>query len=204
MPGPEVPAIKRQLWQRLRRIVVGDDNPLRRYVDRLESAVAATLVIAFLVTAPVLAFISVRVVGAAATREQNAERTWRQVPAVVTQSAAAGLIGLDGEWDASWVTAQWTAPDGAHVAGMLPVELNARVGQRVTVWVTHTGQLTHARLTGADVVDREAIAAVSVPAGLAILMLMAAWGVRVFADRRRMTSWAKAWESIGPRWSSFR
>jgi hypothetical protein len=102
------------------------------------------------------------------------------------------------------VAAKWTAPDHARITGMLPVELNARDGQHVMVWVTHTGQLTHARLTDAEVIDREAIAAVSVPAALALLTLMAAWVVRMVANRRRMISWAKAWEAIGPRWSSFR
>jgi hypothetical protein len=190
--------------QRLRRILIGDDNPLRRYVDRLESAVVVGLVVAFLVAGPLLAVVGVRVVGSAAGREQRAERAWRQVPAVLTQNGAAGLIGLDGEWDASWVMTRWTAPDGAHVTGLLPVQLNAKAGQRVLVWVTHTGRLTHEPLTSAEVVDREAIAAASVPAGLALLLWITALVVKAVANRRRMTSWAKSWETIGPRWSSLR
>jgi len=188
----------------MRRIVVGDDNPLRRYVDRLESAVATGLVVAFLVAAPLLAVVSVQAIGSAAGREQNAERAWREVQVTLTQSGAAGLVGLDGEWDASWVTAKWMAPDGAHVTGRLAVELNARAGQRFTVWVTHTGALTHAPLTTAEVIDREAIAAVCVPAGLALLLWMASWVVRALANHRRMVSWTRAWDAVGPRWSSFR
>lgn len=188
----------------MRRIVVGDDNPLRRYVDRLESAVATSLVVAFLVAAPLLAIVSVQAVGAAAAREQKAEQTWRERQATLTQSGAAGLVGVGGEWDASWVTAKWTAPDGAHRTGILAVELNARAGQHVTVWVTHTGALTHAPLTTAEVADREAITAVCVPAGLALLLWIASWVVRALANHRRMVSWAKAWDAVGPRWSSFR
>jgi hypothetical protein len=196
--------MQQQRLQRLRRILAGDDNPLRRYVDKLESAVVASLVVAFLIAGPLLAIASVQAVGAAATRQQNAERNWRQVPATLTQGAAAGLVGLDGEWDASWVTATWTAPDGAHITGRLPVALNAKAGQRVMVWVTHTGEQTHAPLTTAAVIDREAIAAIGVPAGLALLLSTAAWAVRGAANRRRIVGWTKAWDTIGPRWSSLR
>jgi hypothetical protein len=196
--------MKRQRWQRLHRIVVGDDNPLRRYVDKLESAVAVSLVIAFLVAAPLLAIVSVRAVGAAGAREQRAESQWQPVNAVLTQSAGAGLIGLDGEWDTSWVTAKWTAPDGAHRSGIIPVQLNAKAGQPLTVWVTSAGELTPPKLTNAAVVDREITVAIAVSAGLALLLWVAALAVRVLANRRRMAAWTKAWEAIGPRWSSFR
>src|SRR5271165_2683126 len=184
--------MKQQRLQRLRRIVVGDDNPLRRYVDKLESALAVSLVIAFLVAAPLLAIATVRAVGAAGVREQRAEDSWKQVHAVLTQSAGAGVIGLDGDWDNSWVTAKWTAPDGANRIGMVPVELNASVGQPVLVWVTQAGQLTHAPLTSAAVVDREVVVAIAVPAALALLLAMTGWAVRVLANRRRMVGWTKA------------
>jgi hypothetical protein len=196
--------MEQQRLQRLRRIVVGDHNPLRRYIDKLESAVAVSLVIAFLVAAPLLAIGTVRAVGAAGVREQRAENGWTQVHAVLTQSAGAGLIGLDGDWDNSWVTAKWTAPDGAHRIGMVPVELNATIGQPVLVWVTQAGELTHAPLTSAAVVDREVTVAIAVSAALALLLSMTGWAVRLLANRRRMSAWTKAWESVGPRWSSLR
>jgi hypothetical protein len=54
------------------------------------------------------------------------------------------------------------------------------------------------------VVDREITVAIAVSAGLALLLWVAALAVRVLANRRRMAAWTKAWEAIGPRWSSFR
>jgi hypothetical protein len=196
--------VKQQRWERLRRIAVGDDNPLRRYVDKLESAVVVSLVVAFLVAAPLLAISAVGYVGAAGARQMHAEANWKQVPAVLTQSAAAGLIGLDGEFDTSWVTAKWTAPDGIHRSGLIAVDLNARPGQHVMVWVTQTGQLSPARLTAAGIADREVSAAIVVPVGLAVLLSITAFVVRVLGNRRRMAAWTKAWEAIGPRWSSLR
>lgn len=196
--------MKQQRWQRLRRIAVGDDNPLRRYVDKLESAVGVSLVVTFLVVAPLLATFAIGHVGAAGARQMRAEASWKQVPAVLTQSASAGLIGLDGEWDTSWVTAKWTAPDGLHRTGIVAADLNARAGQDVTVWVTQTGQLSPPKLTAAGIADREVSVAIAVSAGLAVLLSITACVVRVLGNRRRMAGWTKAWEAIGPRWSSLR
>jgi hypothetical protein len=197
--------MKQQRLQRLRRIVCGgDDNPLRRYVDRIESAVVVSLLVAFIVAAPLIAIFTVRLTGAAGAREVAAQSSWRQVPAVLTQSAGAGLIGLDGEWDTSWVTARWTAPDGAARHGLVAVGLNARAGQTVKVWATRTGQLTTPRLTEGAVIERQIIATVAATAALALLLSATAGGVRALANRRRMVAWTKEWKTIGPRWSSLR
>jgi len=192
----------RQLWQRLARSPEG--NPLHRYVDRIESAIVAGLVIAFLITAPLLSIVAVQVTGAAATQEQRAEAKWQPVPAVLQQSAEAGQIGADGDFDTSWVSAHWVAPNGARRHGLVAVELNARRGQRVTVWVTPDGTLTHAPLTRAQVLQWEATGAVLAPFGLAALLVVAGCSVRVLANRRRMAEWARAWAAAGPRWSSLR
>jgi len=140
----------------------------------------------------------------AGAREVRAQQAWKPATAVLTQSAGAGLVGLDGEWDTSWVTAKWTAPDGAARSGLVAVALNARAGQPLRVWVTKTGQLTHPPLTSGQVRERQVMAAIAVPVGLAVVLSIAASAVRVLANRRRMAAWGKDWEAIGPRWSSLR
>jgi hypothetical protein len=196
--------MKQQRWHRLHRIAVGDDNPLRRHVDKLEFAVVVCLVFGFLVAAPLLAISAVGHVRAAGARQMQSEANWTQVPAVLTQGAREGLVGLDGEWDTSWVTASWTAPDGARRNGLVAVELNARAGQHVMEWVTQTGQLSPPKLTVAGLADQETMAAIAVSAGLAVLLSITACAVRVVANRRRMADWTKEWEAIEPRWSSLR
>jgi hypothetical protein len=196
--------MKRQHWQRLRRIAVGDDNPLRRYVDKLESAFVVSLVVAFLVAAPLLGIFAVRDVGAAGARQLRTEATWVQRPATLTEGAASGVIGVDGEFDTSWVMATWTARDGVSQSGPVAVQLNARAGQHVMLWMTRTGQLTPPKLTAAGIRDREVMAALAVCAGLAVVLSITAGVVRVLVNRRRIAGWTKAWEAIGPRWSSLR
>jgi len=192
-----------QLWQRLVRIAGGTDNPLRRRVDRIQSVVVAGLVVAFVVAAPVLSIVAIRVTGAAAAREQRAEAKWVSRTAVLQESAAAGLVADDGAFD-SWVIASWTMPDGATRTGLVAVDLNARKGQRVTVWVTPAGQLTHPKLTRAQVLEWEATAAMVTPIGLAVLLAVAGAVVRIVANRSRIAGWTRAWAAAGPRWSSLR
>jgi hypothetical protein len=192
-----------QIWQRLVRIVAGNDNPLRRPVDRIQSAVVAGLVIAFVVAAPLLSIIAVRVTGTAAVREQRAEAKWQPVTAVLQESAAAGQVADDGAFD-SWVIASWEMPGGVKRSGLVAVDLNARKGQRMTVWVTPAGQLTRPKLARAQVLEWEATAAIAAPIGLAVLLVVAGGVVRVAANRRRMAGWTRAWAAAGPRWSSLR
>lgn len=192
-----------QLWQRLARIVVGNDNPLHRRVDRIQSAVVVGLVAAFVIAAPLLSIVAVQVTGAAAVREQRAEAQWKPVTAVLQESAAAGLVAADGAFD-SWVTASWKMPGGATRSGLVAVDLNARKGQRMTVWVTPAGQLTRPKLTRAQVLEWETTAAIVTPIGLAVLLVVAGGVVRLAANRRRMAGWTRAWAAAGPRWSSLR
>jgi hypothetical protein len=190
-----------QLWQRLVRIAGGKDNPLRRRVDRIQSAVVAGLVVAFVVAAPLLSIVAVRVTGAAAAAEQRAEAKWFSRTAVLQESAGAGLVADDGAFD-SWVIASWKMPDGAKRSGPVAVDLNARKGQRITVWVTPAGQLTHPKLTRGQALEWEATAAIVTPIGLAVLLAIAGGVVRVAANRRRMAGWTRAWAAAGQRWSS--
>jgi hypothetical protein len=198
----EVPAMRRQLRQRLTRIVAGDGNPLQRHVDRVESAIVAGLVVAFFVAAPLLSLVAVKAAGAAAVREQRAEHGWQPVPAVLTQSAAGEIAG--GDLETSWVKASWIAPDGAHCRGRLAVGLNARKGQHVTIYVTPAGQLTRQPLTSTQVLQWEITGAVLAPFAVALVLVVAGCGVRVVANRRRMAGWTRAWAATGPRWSSLR
>jgi hypothetical protein len=193
----------RQLRQRVTRIIAGSDNPLQRSVDRMESAIIAGLIIAFFVAGPLLAVAAISATGAAATREMRAESGWRHVPATLTQSAGAGEF-TDGNLETSWVFAHWVAPDGKLQKGRVAVGLNARSGQQVTVWVTHTGQLTREPLTKAEVFQWEVTGALLAPLGLAVLLVVAGCVVRVVANRRRIADWTRAWAATGPRWSSLR
>jgi hypothetical protein len=195
---------QQRLMRRLGRMLAGDDNPLRRGVDKFESAMITGLIVAFLIAAPLLAIFAAAAVGAAGAREMAAESRWQRVPAVLQQSAAEGTIGADGDWETAWVRAQWAMPTGAKKTGQVAVALNAQAGQRVAVYVTPAGQLTHEPLTRAELAERTVMAAAACPVALAVVLAIAIGVTRMLANRRRMASWAREWEATGPRWSSLR
>jgi hypothetical protein len=199
-PRPAQPVRRLQLL----RSVAGEDNPLRRPIDRIERALILGLVAAFLFGAPLLAVVAARVTGAAATAEQQVQDRWLLRSATLLQSGSAGLTGMYGEWDTSWVKIQWTMPGGSISTGLTAVQENAKKGQHVQVWVTPSGQLTHPPLSSADVTDREVTAGVLVPAVFGVLLLIAGDVVRVVANRRRMAGWTREWETAGPKWTSLR
>ncbi|HXZ66804.1 MAG TPA: hypothetical protein VEH05_18845 [Streptosporangiaceae bacterium] len=179
-------------------------NPLRRRIDDVEAAIMTGIVVLFLVAAPVLGILTGRIADAAALREQRAERAWREVPAVLQQSASADVASQDGAWGAAWVTARWKLPDGTSHTGVIAVGLTARAGQRVDIWVTGSGQLTRPPLSHGDVLDSIANAVLASVAALGVLLGLAAAVVRAAVSRRRMAAWARDWAVIGPRWTSRR
>ena len=182
-----------------------EHNPLLRHVDRIETAVMAALVVAFLAAAPLASIYAGRLADTQGLREQRAEQhMWKQEPATLRQSASAGLIGVDGEWDTAWVNATWPSPSGGHRTGQLAMPLNARKGEIVSVWVTPTGGLTHPPLTAADVRDRISFAVLMAIPGVLALELLIAVTVRVVVGRRRMAGWESAWRAVGPKWSQLR
>jgi hypothetical protein len=201
-PGSEVPLVS--LRHPLANRTPGcERNPLRRRVDDVETAIMTGLVVLFLVAAPLLGILTGRLADAAGIREQRAEQAWHPVQAVLEQSAAAGMIG-QGDWGAAWVDARWSVPEGKPRTGVIAVPLTAKAGQRVTVWVTGTGQLTHPPLSRGEVLDGMANAILVTVAGLGGLLALVAAITRSAINRRRMAGWARAWEITGPRWTSRR
>lgn len=179
-------------------------NPLRRPIDDVETAIMTGLVLLFLVVAPVLCIVTGRLADAAGLREQSAESSWRQVTAVLQQSAAQGLAGQDATWGAAWVKATWHAPGGQPESGIIAVGLTAKAEQRVTIWVTESGQVTHPPLSHGEVLDGIANAAMATAAGVAALFAIAGAVIRAGVNRRRMAAWARDWDVVGPRWTSLR
>jgi hypothetical protein len=179
-------------------------NPLRRRIDDLESAILTGIVVLFLVIAPLLSIVTGRLADAAGLREQASERAWHPVQAVLAQNASAGLSGQDGAWGAAWVKARWDIPGGKQRTGVIAVGLNAKAGQRVAIWVTGSGQVTHPPLSHDEVLDGVANAVLATVVGLGIALTIGLALARSAANRRRMAGWARAWEVIGPRWTSLR
>ena len=179
-------------------------NPLRRRIDDVETAILTGIVVIFLIAAPLLSIMTGRLADAAGVREQRAESAWHPVQATLEQNASAGLTSQDGAWGAAWVSARWDIAGGRQRTGVIAVDLSAKAGQRVTIWVTGSGQVTRPPLTHGEVLDGIANAVLATLVGVSVLLGIGAAVARAAVSRRRMAAWARDWEVIGPRWTSLR
>ena len=179
---------------RLARRLGLDGNPLRRRTDNVAACFAVLLLAAFLIGAPVLSLAA----GRAWVTGPPAERSWRQVSAVLLRAAppVTGWV-----YAAPTVPARWTAPDGRMRTGQIPVSLGLAAGRTVSLWVNAAGSPTGPPLTNRVVLAREAASAVFVTVALGWVLLCLGEVGRWVLDRRRLADWEAAWAAIGPRWT---
>jgi hypothetical protein len=177
-----------------------DRNPLRRSTDRVETAVLALLVAAFLIGAPFAALATGTWVHGMARQTQLAQQASRsQVTAVVLAVTAPPAGDARLTWQAQ---ARWRAPDGREVTHEVPVPSSTVAGGKLQVWTDRTGGLTTAPLLDSQVANQTAFAetlGVIVAAGvLALAGALALWEL----NKRRMADWDADWQATGPRWTT--
>jgi hypothetical protein len=186
---------------RLGRFVRGrrpDRNPLRRASDRVETAVLAVLVIAFVVAAPFAALAAGSYSLARARQAQVAEQASSyQVPARVLKLDTKGTTYGDPQ-----AQARWTAHDGRVITGEITVPLGATAGSTQWVWTTASGQVTNPPLVDSQVTGQAYFAEGFTVFTLAVLLGIAGLVARWALDKRRMAAWDAEWRATGPRWTT--
>jgi hypothetical protein len=191
---------------RLARALGLDGNPLRRRVDRAESAIAIGLAVLFLACAPLLAIWASQWSRQAGQDEQRAQRAWHQISAVTLEAAplppAQQLYAL--QWNDAQVLAQWTTPGGATRTGEILTMAGTQAGQSVRIWVTPAGELTGPPLSPDQLSLRVMVATGLTPAGLAAALLGLGCVVRWVLNRRRLAAWESDWARFEPRWTRHR
>jgi hypothetical protein len=176
-----------------------DRNPLRRASDRVETAVLAVLVIAFVTATPFAALASGSWALARAHQAQLTERASSyEVPAVVLKldAPSAGAYADPG------VQARWTAHDGKAITGEIPAPLGTAVGSTQWLWTTADGQLTNPPLEDSQVTGQAYVAEWFTVVTLAVLLTIAGLVTRWTLDKRRMAAWDAEWRSTGPHWTT--
>lgn len=189
-----------KVWWRAACFLGWDGNPLRRGVDRAESLAMTVLVSVLVVAGPLLAISVGRTADAAAVRQQQAEAGWYPRQAVLLEGADQAMA-TSGDWNVASVQAQWTLRDGTVRRGRVVASLNARAGDRVTIWLTPAGHPTRPPLTETDIRDAVMFAILMTLTGWAVILVIGVLAVRAFANRRRMAGWQREWDVSGPLWS---
>jgi hypothetical protein len=178
-----------------------DANPLRRRTDKIATFLAAQLLLVFLVGAPLLTIAAYGWAGRVGAAEQRAERSWREVPAVLLKSVPAPNSLASGLFGYSWVPARWVAPNGQDRSGNIAVDAGMAAGRTVRIWVDAAGRPTDAPLTHRAVQARAATVAAVATLALVIVLSFLAWAGRKLLDRRRLADWELAWAIVGPKWT---
>jgi hypothetical protein len=192
------------LSKRIKRWLGVDGNPLRRPVDRFESAVRVALVLAFLIGAPMLAPATRHLVEVAGLQEVHREASWRQVQAVLVRSAPRQFYAY-GSMATFWVPGRWQAPSGGMRNGLVPAKTGDPAGGRVRVWVNWAGQVMNRHpMTIGMVKVRSVLLEIGTVVALALVLLLLAGLTRICLNRRRMLHWGIEWACFGPRWSTRR
>ena len=177
-----------------------DRNPLRRRLDRLETAVLGLLVAVFLAGTPIAWHAAGSWAYAAYTREAKTERaTLHEVRATLLQAAPGW--SASGTGAAPDVTARWRAPNGQLRTGPVFVPNGLAAGNTVLVWTDEAGQLMDPPLQPTQVSSRAQLARVLAVAVLAIALFIAGTLAHIVLDRRRLADWETDWLAVEPQWT---
>jgi hypothetical protein len=186
--------------RRTARLLIGPAK-LRRPSDRIEGAVVALALAAFLACAAIAAFLGWRYV---ATQSTQAARL-RPAVAVVSRTFTATESGFP----VTEAAARWQAPDGQQRSGILtttsaPGISGTRAGTRVQVWLTASGDPAPSPPGTFTVVLNTVVVATAVWACAGMVLGICCLLSRVMLDRRRLAGWESDWALTGPRWTTRR
>jgi hypothetical protein len=176
-----------------------DRNPLRRAVDRVEAAIVAGLLAAFVAGAPLAALAVGNWSHAVGSRVEHAQQSsWHQVPATLLAKAPyPGYTGYEAQ-----VPARWTAQNGTRLSGEIPAPGGAKAGSTLLVWVDAAGHLTGPPLRHDQVTGQAALAALLAALGVGMLVLCARLVAHCGLERRRLAAWDSDWQMTEPQWTS--
>ena len=193
MNGPVRRARRRLL--RLGRLFLGR-NKLRRPCDRIEGAIIAVSLAAFLTASVGAACIA----GHLCRSERAAAVRLRPATAVLSQP------GPVAGGQATAAAATWRLPDGAERSGTLttatvPAIYDAPAGTSVQVWLDHAGPAERRSQWVSGVIVTASLESFAVIAAAAAVLFLCYFLCRVVLDRHRAAGWDSAWAAVGPRWT---
>jgi hypothetical protein len=181
----------------LRRLGFGR-NPLRRRVDRLESALLLGVLVAALLAIPAAAALGTTIRNRAEHTAAQQRAELHPVQARTLENTAKAVPSARGQI-ATPVRVIWFDALGSPQEGWADVLIGTKAGTELTIWLDRTGARARAPRESAD------SAALGVAAGVTMPMLVwpLLWGLfrlaRLPLDRRRAQEWAREWEQVSPR-----
>ena len=176
-------------------------NELRRPSERVEAAIVAGLLAAFVAATVVAAFLAARVYRS----EQAAAAGLRPAVAVISPTSAPTETEILNQSAA--VRATWRLSDGTQRSGLLTTSVVPGIyrqppGASIRVWLNKSGVPEPAPPGLAGMIVGAAMAGLAVDgAAAAVLAGVYLLCLRVL-ERYRLANWSAAWAETGPQWTS--
>lgn len=175
-------------------------NELRRASERIEAAVVAVLLAAFVAAIVVAAFAGVRVYRS----EQAATAALRPAVAVISpgsEPTVAQILNQSAPVRATWRLSGGTERSGLLTTGVVPGIYRQPPGTSIRLWVNASGvpEAPPQGFTGmviGAVMGGLAVVAAAV-ALLSCCYLLCHRGL----ERYRLANWSSAWAVTGPQWT---
>lgn len=176
-----------------------DGNSLRRRTDRIAAFATVGLLVVFLVAAPIGAILAGHWAYRWSMSQQQDQRSWRQVTAVLLQKAPVEPGSFDAS--GSWTLARWTPPGEHPRDGVIPVPAGTPVGSRVRIWLDRSGRWAGPPIGAQMVAVRVATAVTATVIMVATVLAAVASVGQWLLDRRRLAGWEADWNAVGPQWT---
>ncbi len=180
-----------------------DRNPLRRTVDRAETAIRLTILVLILTVVPAAAVLAGQWADHTAlsqAQQQNAAThvvSARLLDAAPTVGAPDPYAGAE----VAWVPARWTAPDGRARSGDVLAPVGAKRGSTVSTYVDASGNFTDPPPGRGEVLGNVFMTVTLVGLSLLAILLAAEAVSHQLLERRRLKAWGTEWQSVAPRWT---
>ena len=185
-----------------------DRNPLRRGIDRAETAVRLGLMVLILTVVPAAALLAGRWAYHSAVIQVRAQDA-------ATHTVSARLLEpapTIGEPDpyayagaqVAWVPARWRAPDRLVRTGDVLAPVGAKRGSLVRTWVDEAGDFVDPPPGHSEVVGNVFISVALAGLGMLALLIAAEAAAHHLLERRRMKAWDAGWRTVAPRWTGHR
>jgi hypothetical protein len=180
-----------------------DRNPLRRTVDRAETAIRLTVLVLILTVVPAAAVLAGRWADHAAlaqAREQNAA-THVVSATLLGPAPSVGAPDPYAGAEVAWVPARWTAPDGRSRTGDVLAPVGARKDSTVSTYVDASGNFTDPPPGRGEVIGNVFMTVTLVGLSLLAILLAAGAVSHQLLERRRLKAWDTEWRAVAPRWT---
>ena len=183
----------------LRRLGFGR-NPLRRRVDRIESALLLGALVAALLVVPAAAALGTTIHGRAEQTAAQRRAELRQVQARTLESTEEIVPSTPGQVT-SRVRITWFDGSGIPQEGSADVTIGTKADTELTIWLDRSGAISRPPRNPADSAALGTAAALALPMFAWPLLWASFRLTRRPLDRRRAQDWAREWEEVSLRWT---